>query len=188
MKTGGNPFKMFKMALGWMLILSSAISACGGIPAAPPRTGTQPPIYIPPTQLPALPTPTRLPLTTPIELRPAATPACTNQLAFQVDLSVPDGSQVAPGETLDKRWEVENSGTCNWDDRYSLRLVAGNELGAKPQMGLYPARSGTVAPIQILFTAPQEPGPYRSAWQAYGPDGEAFGDQIFIDILVNEPE
>jgi hypothetical protein len=103
-------------------------------------------------------------------------------------MTIPDGSQVTLGETLDKRWEVENSGTCNWDERYSLRLVAGDDLGAQAQMGLYPARSGTVAPIRILFTAPSEPGQYRSAWQAYGPDGEAFGDQIFIDIVVVEPQ
>jgi hypothetical protein len=187
MKTGGNPSKIATLALGWMFFLSSAIPACTGIPAASPHMGTQPPIYIPPTQPPPTPTATRPPPSTPIELRPAATPACTNQLTFQDDLTIPDGSQVIPGETLDKRWEVENSGTCNWDERYSLRLVAGNELGAQPQVGLYPARSGTLAPIRILFTAPQEPGPYRSAWQAYGPDGEAFGDQIFIDILVAEP-
>lgn len=176
------------LALGWMLILSSAISACTGFPVAPPPPmGTHAPIYIPPTQAPPSQTPTRLPPSTPMELRPAATPACTNQLTFQDDLTIPDGSLVAPGEALDKRWEVENSGSCNWDQRYSLRLVAGSDLGAKPQMGLYPARSGTVAPIRILFNAPGEPGPYRSAWQAYGPEGEAFGDQIFIDIVVAEP-
>jgi hypothetical protein len=122
-----------------------------------------------------------------MELRPSATPACTNQLTFQDDLTIPDGSAIAPGEVLDKRWQVENSGTCNWDDRYSLRLVAGSDLGAQLQVGLFPARSGTVVPIRILFTAPQEAGPYRSAWQAYGPDGEPFGDQIFIDIVVTEP-
>lgn len=188
MKIGASPYKIARMALGWIFLLSSAISACTSIPiTAPPRTGTQPPIYVPPTQLPPTPTTTRLPPSTPIELRAAATPDCTDQLSFQNDLTIPDGTQVAPGEALDKRWEVENSGTCNWDERYSLRLVAGNDLGAKPQVGLYPARSGTLASINILFTAPTEPGPYRSAWQAYGPAGEAFGDQIFIDIVVAEP-
>jgi hypothetical protein len=188
MKIGATPFKLTAPALGWMLFLLGAISACTGIPvAAPPRMGTQPPIYIPPTQLPPSPTATRLPLTTPIELRLTATPACTMQLTFLDDLTIPDGFQVAPGEVIDKRWEVENSGTCNWDDRYSLRLVAGSDLGAQPDIGLYPARSRTVLPIRILFTSPQEPGPYRSAWQAYGPNGEPFGDQIFIDIIVTEP-
>ena len=190
MKIGGNPSKIAAIALGWMLLLPGVIAACTGIPAAaPPRSGTQAPIYIPPAQPSPSPTATaaRLPASTPIELQPAATPVCTNLLTFQDDLTIPDGSQVAPGEVLDKRWEVENSGTCNWDEHYSLRLVAGNDLGAQPQMGLYPARGGTVAALRISFTAPSEPGAYRSAWQAYGPDGEAFGDQIFIDIVVAEP-
>jgi hypothetical protein len=107
-------------------------------------------------------------------------------MVFLSDLSIPDGTAVTPGATLDKRWEVENSGSCNWDRSYSLRLVAGQEMGAGEQQALYPARSGTTAVIRILFTAPKEAGVYRSAWQAYGPGGEAFGDSIFIEVEVTD--
>jgi len=91
---------------------------------------------------------------------------------------------VAPGEGLDKRWLVENNGTCNWDQGYRLKLVAGPDLGAATEQGLYPARSGTQATIRIVFAAPAEAGAYRSAWQAYSPDGQSFGDPVFIDIQV----
>ena len=37
--------------------------------------------------------------------------------------------------------------------------------------------------IRIVFTAPTEPGKYTSTWQAYGPDGQPFGD--YISILIN---
>ncbi len=30
--------------------------------------------------------------------------------------------------------------------------------------------------IRIIFTAPADPGTYRSAWQAYNPKGEPFGE------------
>jgi hypothetical protein len=102
------------------------------------------------------------------------------------DLTVPDGSLVTPGSTLDKRWRVENSGTCNWDEKYRLKLVSGLEMGAQTEQALYPARSGTQAVLRIIFTAPEEPGPYRSAWQAYDPHGEPFGDPIFIEVIVQE--
>jgi hypothetical protein len=105
-------------------------------------------------------------------------------LRYIEDVSIPDGSQVTSGESLDKRWNVENNGTCNWDKGYNLKLIAGPELGAPSEQALYPARSGSQATIRILFTAPTEPGVYRSAWQAYNPDGRPFGDPVFIEIQV----
>ena len=117
---------------------------------------------------------------------PTASPACTNNLTYLQDLSIPDGSQVATGSMLDKRWKVRNSGTCNWDDNYQIKLVDGNELGAKEQ-SLYPARSGTELTIQIIFTAPNEPGTYQSAWQAYDPQGNPFGDLFYIQIVTQNP-
>ncbi len=119
--------------------------------------------------------------------RPTATPACIPQLRYLEDLSIPDGSLVRPGERLDKRWAVENAGTCNWDAAYTLRLIAGPALEAPEEQPLYPARAGTQAVIRVLFTAPQEPGTYRSAWQAFAPSGEPFGDPIFIEIQVVAP-
>jgi len=82
---------------------------------------------------------------------------------------------------------VENNGTCNWDERYSLRLVAGDTLGADQVQGLFPARAGSEAVIRIEFTAPQETGTQRSAWQAFGPDGRPFGDPFYLEILVAVP-
>jgi hypothetical protein len=105
-------------------------------------------------------------------------------LRYIEDLSIPDGSQVSSGERLDKRWSVENNGSCNWDQSYRLKLIAGPALGASAEQALYPARSGSQATIRIIFTAPTEPGVYRSAWQAYNPDGQPFGDPVFIEVQV----
>lgn len=112
------------------------------------------------------------------------TAACVNALTFLEDLSIPDGSVVASQSTLVKRWQVRNSGTCNWDAAYHLKLIAGTEMGAASELALYPARSGSDAVIEIQFIAPSEAGNYRSAWQAVDPSGAAFGDPIFIDINV----
>jgi hypothetical protein len=121
------------------------------------------------------------------DLHPTATPFCSPALTYQEDLSIPDGTVVAPGAPLDKRWRVLNSGTCNWDERYRIKLVAGPAMGSAAEQALYPARSGTPADIRLLFTAPQEAGAYRSAWQAHDPNGQPFGDPIFIDIIVVQP-
>lgn len=174
----------------WLLILllGSGLAACRGAPASPPESGEvdlfRPPPAAPQTPL-VFPLPTASPTPLPERmLQPTPTLACSNQLRFLEDLTIPDGTAVAPGAPLDKQWRVENSGTCNWDFRYRLRLIQGPDLGATPDQALYPARSGTQAIIRLLFTAPQEPGIYRSAWQAHDPQGQPFGDVIYIEFVV----
>lgn len=113
------------------------------------------------------------------------TPACSDSLDFLNDLTIEDGTVVLPGAAIDKRWLVENNGTCNWDGRYHLRLISGEALGAPAEQALYPARAGTQAIIRMLLTAPTEPGTYHSAWQAYNPQGQAFEEPVYIEIVVS---
>jgi hypothetical protein len=115
---------------------------------------------------------------------PTPTVQCKDSLTYLSDLTIPDGTIVSPESTLDKRWEVENSGNCNWGENYRVRLIAGTDLSVQQEQALYPARSSNRAVIRIVFKAPGEPGTYRSAWQAYNPQGEPFGDPFFIDIVV----
>ena len=146
----------------------------------------RPPTLAAPVLSPTLPAPTATDTPQPILITPIATaaPACTDNLTFQEDLTIPDGMMVGPGEALDKRWQVLNSGTCNWDAGYRMELLSGPALGANSQQALYPARSGSQAVIRLLFTAPAEAGVYQSAWQAVDPAGERFGDPIYIQIVV----
>jgi hypothetical protein len=119
-----------------------------------------------------------------IELKPTPTPQCMPDLTYISDLTIPDGTIVTPGQIIDKRWQVENSGSCNWDKTYHLKLVAGSNLTVPLEQALYPARSGSQGTIRILFIAPDEIGTHRSAWQAHTPQGEPFGDPIFIEITI----
>lgn len=114
------------------------------------------------------------------------TPLCSNGLSFIRDVTIPDGTVVNPGELLDKRWDVHNSGSCNWDQRYRVKLIAGPGMGMAVQQALIPALSGTEVTIRMIFIAPEESGNFRSAWQAYDPQDIPFGDPFFIDIVVAE--
>lgn len=115
----------------------------------------------------------------------AAPTACANDLKFLADLTIPDGTPVEPGARIDKQWLVRNSGTCNWDADYRLRLLGGfPPLGAEIVQALFPARAGAEATLQIFFTAPPASGVYRSAWQAYDPQGNPFGETVYIEITV----
>jgi hypothetical protein len=149
----------------------------------------RPATLVAPAHSPTAPLVTATHTSQPVAITPIATaaPACTANLTFQEDLTIPDGTLVTPGEVLDKQWQVLNSGTCNWDASYRLELLSGPALSATSQQALYPARSGTEAVIRILFTAPAEVGVYQSAWQAVDPGGNQFGDPIYIQIVVVSP-
>jgi len=145
------------------------------------------PAFVPPTLIP--PTPTIESIPTQIENSEESLPdACIDNLTFIEDKSIPDGTEVTPGSVIEKIWEVTNSGTCNWGTGYTIRLIGGPELEAASPQDLFPARSGTSLTIQIDFIAPEEPGNYRSAWQAYNPSELAFGDSFYIDFVVKAEE
>lgn len=134
-----------------------------------------------PSFLPPVPTDT---LFTNLPVLNTPTPACVNGLTFISDMSIEDNTIVAPGSRLDKQWLVQNSGTCNWDSRFRLRLINDVALGALPEQALYPARAGLQATVQIIFTAPLEAGSYTSEWQAFDISGIPFGDSFYIKIVV----
>lgn len=182
-----NIHRLFGILLVSLLGLTQA--GCGG-QSGPDQSNIQGEVFIPPTpamtNTPPVVTPSATPLAADL-FRPSPTPACFDGLTYLEDLSIPDGTLVGPGESLDKRWLVQNSGSCNWDAGYALQLVAGPALEVPEIQDLYPARSGSTATIRIIFTAPSEPNTYRSAWQAYNPQGEIFGDPIFIEVTVVNP-
>jgi len=173
-----------KLAASWLLA-GALLFLAGCAPVLQPETAAQQPTFFRPPA-PARPDTPEAALPAAAEAADLPTPAvrCTDNLTFLSDLTIPDGTIVSPGSTLDKRWEVENSGNCNWSANYRIRLTAGPDLSAQTEQALYPARAGTRAVIRILFKAPAEPGTYRSAWQAFDEQGEPFGDPFFIEITV----
>jgi hypothetical protein len=165
-----------------LLVSLGMMVACG-------RQPTTPDLFIPPTPA-SQATPLSIGASEPIPASPTEpppptpTPPCSPDLTFLEDLTIPDGTIAAPGETLDKRWRVQNSGSCNWEFNYSVILIGGLDMGAPAEQALFPARSGTEVVIRMIFTAPTEPGTYSSAWQARDPTGNLFGDPFFIAIVV----
>lgn len=115
-----------------------------------------------------------------------ATPPCENHMVFLQDLSIPDGTVVRPGEVMEKSWQVRNEGSCTWSRGYSIRLEDGLALGVRTQHPLPEARGGETVELKVQFTAPEEPGRYRSSWRAVDIGGEPFGVLIYIEIVVQE--
>ena len=174
--------KLFVIVLT-VLFLSACAPPSTPTPFRPPTAQApliEPTFIIQPTQdvviVESTPMPTIIPTVNPAD--------CDNNLTFLEDLTIPDNMFATFGLALDKQWLVENSGTCHWNSAYRLRNIGGAALGAPEEIALYPARAGTQARIQILFTAPFAEGVYESAWQAIDANGNPFGDPIYIRIAV----
>ena len=168
------------------------------IPATTP-TSTPAPQPSPtslPTDLPlpspqATVTPQQPPTAEPTQPQPTIDPGsptpktCLDSLHFLDDLTYKDYTPVTPGQAIQKQWSVQNNGTCDWDANYRLKLFEGYpSLGSTGEQALYPARAGSQATLTINFIAPQESGTYQTAWQAVNPQGEIFGEIIFMVIVV----
>lgn len=172
-----------KAILSALLIL--LLSGCGALPPTRPVPTEQ---QAPPFKAPTLfATITAAPPARGSGNEPTQLANCTNDLKFIEDLSIPDGMQLAPSRQIVKEWKVRNSGTCNWNADYTVRLISGDALGVDPVLALVPARYGTEAVISITITTPAEPGRYSATWRAHGPNGEPFGEWFTIEIAVTTP-
>jgi len=170
-----------------LVFLSIIFFATACTPQATP-TPFRPPTKPAPTQILSTITPipaiyTAVP--TPTITATATESPCSNNLEFLEDITIPDGTIISFGGTIDKQWLVKNNGTCDWDSAYRLKWFGGDPLGAAQEQILFPAKAGTQATLRIIFTAPTVEGSFESAWQAYDPEGIAFGDPVFIKIVVS---
>ena len=168
-----------RSTLLWIVSMGIFLSACAS-PVGREKMDVeyyQPPKAVSATLVSTVPAPV-------VDLQPSATQTCADGLLFLEDVTIPDGTLVSPGDRLDKRWKVRNVGSCNWNAGYQMGLIAGPAMGAPSQQTLYPALSGTEVTIRMVFTAPEEIGIYRSAWQAYDVNQQPFGDPIYIEIKV----
>ncbi len=110
--------------------------------------------------------------------------SCTNNLIFMGDLTYPDRTSVSPGQILEKKWKVRNAGSCDWGPEHRFRWAGGVELSTHKEFALFPAAAGSEAVVSILLTAPLASGEYISSFRAFSPRGVAFGDTLYIDVVV----
>ncbi len=182
--------RVFRLGPGWFPVLWALGALLVGLASCrPQRVAERGPMFVPPTAPPsATPSPTP-----PFPVGPtASTPepqvtACVNDLRFVRDETIPDNSVVSPGQVLDKGWRVKNSGTCAWGAGYTLRFVRGMPMGAESPQPLFPAKPGAEVVLRVRFVAPEEPGIYSSLWQAFDPQGQPFGEPVYILVQVVAP-
>lgn len=135
------------------------------------------------TPAPATATP-RIPAT-PSNPTPSGPATCTLASTFISDVTIPDGTVVAPGGAFVKTWAIRNSGTCSWGGGYTAVLVGGQAFGASSPQPIPAAGPGDTINISINMFAPSSPGPASSVWQIQASNGVVFGTKF--DAVINVP-
>ncbi len=105
-------------------------------------------------------------------------------LTFVKDISIPDNTQMDPGETFTKTWQVLNSGTCAWDAGFKFQNTGGNAMGATALTLPSAVPSGATFDLSVPMTAPNAAGTVRGNWRMSTAGGEFFGDEVFVVIVV----
>lgn len=113
------------------------------------------------------------------------TVALCDSLQFVADVTIPDDTNMAPGQDFLKTWRVKNTGSCPWGEGYELVYADyANDMDGQPQPLTEVVQPGQEVEISVQFTAPSEIGNYLSAWQMENPAGVTFEEIIFVRIIV----
>ncbi len=111
-------------------------------------------------------------------------PPLLDAVTFLIDLTLPDGTVVSPGQSLHKVWRVRNTGTSTWDSGYELVFVGGDQMSAPDSVPVPTTAPGATADVAVDMIAPSAPGTYVGYWQLRNDQGVFFGPRLWIKIQV----
>lgn len=117
-----------------------------------------------------------IPTLFPTPLQPASGNEGECLLAHMVSETIPDGTEMAPGEQFDKIWVLQNSGTCTWTSDFSVVFHHGEKFGATTRVN-FPGTvlRGESFSLTVPMIAPALEGDYLSFWNLESADGADFG-------------
>jgi hypothetical protein len=128
----------------------------------------------------------------PTATSPAA--ACTDKARFIADVTIPDNTNLAPGQAFTKVWRLRNNGTCTWNEDYKVVFTDGAPMGNPTPLSI----PNTVAPggtidLAVDLVAPPSSGTYRGNYMIRNPQGIHFGlgasgqTPFYVQIVVGAP-
>jgi len=171
-----------RTSAAFTVVAEFTLTAAAFTPTPLPPTETLTPLPVP-TETPTIAfatDPTQIALGTPGEL--------CDDLSYDnatIDVTIPDGTPLTPGQDFVKTWKIKNTGICAWGDGYGLIYA-----GYADQMSGEPVPLGTLVEVgqevevSVNFKAPAKVGEYTSAWQMANAKGIPFGKAIFVKIIV----
>jgi hypothetical protein len=115
----------------------------------------------------------------PAPVLPSITPSpipC-ERVKFVKDVTIPDNTELDPGEVFIKTWRLQNVGSCTWTPAYSLVVEGVNVFNAPLVMPFAQVvvPPGGIIDVSISLTAPPVAGTYRENFKLANASGQRFG-------------
>lgn len=96
---------------------------------------------------------------------PAATATSNCNIAqFLTDVTIPDGTILAPGASFTKKWRLKNIGSCAWNG-FSMAFDSGDSMGGPASKAVAAVNPGQEVDLEVNLTAPATVGNYRGYWR-----------------------
>lgn len=136
-------------------------------------TPNEPASATPEITLPPLPSITNAPPASPT----TAVRSCDQAApGVPIDVTIPDDSQMQPGQAFNKVWRLQNTGTCTWTKKYSIALFSGEAMGAPASVPMpQQVAPGQSVDIAVDLVAPLQSGSYQGNWKLRNEAGTWFG-------------
>ena len=150
---------------------------------------TQTPFSTPATLPTFAPVTTTVVNTLPAPAQPTIPPTVScYQLRYISDVSIPDNTKMAPGQTFTKTWKVKNIGSCAWDAGFKFAFTGGEAMTGATYTLPSSVASNVEIEISIAMTAPtNKTGNLRGNWRMSTTGGQYFGDEVYVLIVVGGP-
>jgi len=114
---------------------------------------------------------------------PTANP-CYN-LFYIEDVTIPDNTQMKPGEVFTKTWLVQNTGGCAWKPGFTFQHVGGDAMRGNTVTMTEAIQTGSKREISVQLVVPSgQNGLIQSAWRMADESGNFFGDTLSVNIFV----
>jgi hypothetical protein len=108
---------------------------------------------------------------------------------FVADLTLPDGTRIAPLTEVTKIWELENSSNSAWPAGVHLVPVGGENMHLsvdKQALMLPPCAPGDRVAATVELRMPVKPGRYTQYFRLAYENGVRFGDPLWVDVNVSD--
>lgn len=96
---------------------------------------------------------------------------CTDSAVLLRDVTIPDNTQIKPGETFTKTWEFKNNGTCPWVN-YKISFDSGDQMSAPLSAPILDTAAKEIVQVSVELTAPSSNGTYTGYFTLNNSNGK----------------
>ncbi|KAK9669522.1 hypothetical protein RND81_13G136600 [Saponaria officinalis] len=108
---------------------------------------------------------------------------------FVMDVTVKDGTVMAPSTTFIKIWLMRNISSLPWNCGLQLLWIGGDRLRSSDSINIQVPSNGvnvdSELDIAVDFVAPELPGKYISYWRMADLSGRKVGQRVWVQIQVD---